>query len=357
FSSELCSAFEQLEYDFSKWVLPLSGGYDSRGILCLLRHAEGLRTVTWGTKASMREDGSDAAIASKLASSLGLSHEYFSTDIPEGSLEMVFDKFIAFGEGRIDNVSGYLDSFAIWHTLLDRGIEGIIRGDEGFGWRRVSSASEARQSVGLLLWSDYRLPLESEAFELKPQEIPGSLLRRDNEEPARWRDRLYQQYRAPTILAALTDLKAAFVEISNPLLSHRVIYAVRKLPDHLRTEKKLFKELVNEMSPRVPYASMRSIVGRKEIFHSEEAASLLAEYMSSEAARAVFSKPLLNYILQGMRGRSPKEPKKPVVTRMKRRLQRMFPEGMEPAFANANQKHIIDFHEWAFRVYVVCKSH
>src|SRR5690606_13864141 len=137
FRSELLSAMAALKFDSSKWVLPLSGGYDSRAILCMLGETAGLRAITWGTRESGDDPQSDAAIAKRVAEELGVAHEYFETDVTEGSLHQVFDKFVAYGEGRVTNISGYLDGFAIWQALLDRGVEGVIRGDEGFGWKSV----------------------------------------------------------------------------------------------------------------------------------------------------------------------------------------------------------------------------
>src|SRR5690606_29790847 len=130
----LCETFEELHLDRSKWVLALSGGYDSRGLLCLARQPAALRTITWGTRRSLANPASDSAVASSLATAVGASHEYFETDLVAGSLASVLEAFIAIGEGRIDHLSGYLDGFAPWRRLAGRGIEGVIRGDEGFGW-------------------------------------------------------------------------------------------------------------------------------------------------------------------------------------------------------------------------------
>jgi len=58
-----------------------------------------------------------------------------------------------------------------------------------------------------------------------------------------WRDRLYQQYRVPFLLAALSDLKLGYVEIVNPLLSDSVIDLIRQLPDSLRTHKVLLRNI------------------------------------------------------------------------------------------------------------------
>lgn len=63
FRSDLFSAISALNFDFSRWVLPLSGGYDSRAILCMLGQADGVRAITWGAASSGEDPLSDAAIA------------------------------------------------------------------------------------------------------------------------------------------------------------------------------------------------------------------------------------------------------------------------------------------------------
>ncbi|MBM3495425.1 MAG: hypothetical protein FJX72_14050, partial [Armatimonadetes bacterium] len=62
--------------DWTKWALPLSGGYDSRGILCLLKDHVGIpddfRAITWGLKSSLTERGNDAMVARQLAERMGV---------------------------------------------------------------------------------------------------------------------------------------------------------------------------------------------------------------------------------------------------------------------------------------------
>ena len=47
-----------MNLDYSKWKLLLSGGYDSRGILGLIKannqNTKNLETVTWGLKESLK---------------------------------------------------------------------------------------------------------------------------------------------------------------------------------------------------------------------------------------------------------------------------------------------------------------
>lgn len=353
--SRLEDALGSLDLNYSKWVLPLSGGYDSRAILQFLSCQKGLRAITWGTNEALGNPSSDAAIAARLALELDVPHEYFETDHVAGSIEQVFADFIRHSEGRVDRIGGYLDGFYVWRSLMNRGIEGIIRGDEGFGWRKVRSFVEARQSVGLWFWSDFdRLPL-LESIGLESQSLPGFLDRRVEESPSQWRDRLYHQYRIPTMLAALTDPKASYVEIANPLLTHSVIQHVRTMPDELRTEKSLFKKIVEEQFPRLPFASMKAIADQRAVLRSNEATEILGRCLRSDIARGIFSRELLNFVEQGM-ARDSISNMAPVPISIRKRVRNWVPATLRNAVRLPTQRPSIDFFAIAFRLYLACGS-
>src|SRR5262245_37058233 len=58
----VADACRRWSFDARKWVLTLSGGTDSRSLLCLLRH-RGIEAVTWGVPGSADQDGNDAHVA------------------------------------------------------------------------------------------------------------------------------------------------------------------------------------------------------------------------------------------------------------------------------------------------------
>ena len=234
------------DLDFEDWVLPLSGGCDSRAILCFLVE-DGLagakpRTITWSLERSIDEPGNDAYVARKLAAALGVKHQYFHTDLSNEPIGRLIDRFLGCGEGRIDKLSAYMDGMKTWRDLNADGVVGIIRGDEGFGWSSVTSEMTVRHSVGCALCADFaNLAEVIGKFGLAPQDVPAELLRGEGELLAAWRDRLYHVYRLPTVLAAQSDIKFAYVEQINPLLARPILQRVRELPDRLRTNKVLFR--------------------------------------------------------------------------------------------------------------------
>jgi hypothetical protein len=287
----VADACRRWPFDARKWVLTLSGGADSRSLLCLLRD-RGIEAVTWGLPDSTEQKGNDAQIARQIATALGVSHRFFPIDSHAGAPDVVLDRFLAAGEGRVARISGYVDGFRIWKTLFEEGYDGVIRGDEAFGSIPVSSPLDARFTVSLTTLADFFSAEEREAFELPDQPLPERLARRGDETLATWRDRLYQQYRVPTLLAGLTDLKTAYVEVSSPLLARSVLDCVRRLPDDLRTEKQLWRDLVGALLPDVALATRVAIPSLADCVADHRVLTVLIDELTSERAGAVFA-PLL----------------------------------------------------------------
>jgi hypothetical protein len=297
--------FATWRFDTSKWLLPLSGGVDSRGLLMQLRDRPGLRTVTWGTSVARQNGSSDAAVAGKLARALGVQHHYYVTDFSNEPREGLLERFLTAGEGRVARISGYTDGFAIWKRLFEDGIDGLVRGDEAFGTIPVPNEYNLRFRQGLTVLSDYFTPEQVASFELPAQRVPEHLDRQPGETIATWRDRGYLQYRVPMMLASLTDLKAAYVEVANPLLSRRVLEYVRRLPDELRTAKRLWRTVVAMKSPDLPYARDSAVLQLADLVKDPAVVQALLGELESASAREILPPPLRTQLL-GMTKRRPK---------------------------------------------------
>lgn len=282
---------ERWSFDAREWVLTLSGGADSRSLLYLLRN-RGVDTVTWGLPHTAEQEGGDAQVAREVARALAAPHRFFPIESHAHAPEVVLERFLAVGEGRVDSISGYVDGFEIWKTLFDHGYGGVIRGDEAFGWVPVRSEYAVRAATSLAMLADFFSAKELDAFELSAQRLPERLARSDGETLATWRDRLYQQSRIPTFLAALTDLKTAYLEVGNPLLARSVLECVRAMPDELRTDKPLWREIVASQLPDVALARRVAIPSMRDFLTDRGVLELLLAEVTSERAVTLLAAPL-----------------------------------------------------------------
>lgn len=349
--------FKTLDLDYDSWALPLSGGYDSRGILCFLtenRNVRCLRTITWGLMSSQRVKGNDAYIAKKLAENLGLSNKYYSTDLSTEPIEKVINRYVLIGEGRIDHVAAYMDGFGIWKTLFEDGIKGTIRGDECFGWLRTSSALGVKLTTGSALCSDYLNLKEYISYGIPVQEVTQFLDRRKGETFATWRDRLYQEYRIPTILSALSDLKLSYVEQISPFLSKKIIQQIRHLPDHLRTEKKVFKNIIRTIGPKIDFATSEATALPGNIFKGTQFVEFLRRELASDEAKEMFRKEFLDSILEGIRSGSNEKISNKKSGSLKRYAKKYLPLFLIRAIRKVSPP-VVDRHVLAFRVFLVYK--
>lgn len=353
----LSNFFKSLDLDYDSWVLPLSGGFDSRAILCFLAkntNVQHLMTVTWGLESSLSIKGNDAYVAKELAEQMNVPHKYYSTDLSTEPIERIVNRYVLLGEGRIDHVAAYMDGFNIWKTLFENGIKGTIRGDECFGWIRVSSALRVKLSTGCALCSDYSNLKEYTKYGIPTQRLPEFLNRRKRESFAMWRDRLYQEYRVPTVLAALSDLKFSYVEQISPFLSKKILRQIRQLPDRLRTEKKIFKNIVRAISPKIDFATSAAIAAMDDIFKRKQFVEFLRSELSSDNAKKIFGEEFLDFILKGMKT----EAKDKISTSLSASLRSYAKKNLPLSLINVMRKispPAVDKNVLAFRVFLICK--
>jgi hypothetical protein len=344
--------------DLGHSVLPLSGGYDSRAILCSLAeqmsNPTGLHTVTWGLEASAQEIGGDAKVAQEVAHAMGVKHEYYYTDNAVESTDTIVERFLLASEGRIDHLAGYMDGMEIWRRFHDNEIDWVLRGDEGFGWKQVSSDLTTRLSVGCGLCGDYEnLKNLSEDFGFPRQELPVELHRKDGETLFAWRDRLYHSYRMPTILAALSDIKLSYVEIVSPLLSKKILTAARSLPDNLRTDKALFKEIVEEMGPNVAFASKESAQNKREILRKASVVDVIERELQSPFATQLLGLKFIKWVSQSINREDEKSGarKQRLILLAKRALPQFIINLIFDKMVGAK----VDSYVLAFRVFIIVK--
>ncbi len=357
------STFASLDVDNAKWVLPLSGGHDSRAILQMLRNRQNLKAVTWGLKSALEDRQSDAWVAREVAQRFGVEHEYLETDRTDEAIEIVLDRFLAAGEGRTDHIAGYMDGFALWKRLHDAGCQGILRGDEAFGWKPVNTSYGVVRSVGMMRLSDYRNMQASGLAGAYEQLVPAMLQRISGESLETWRDRLYQTFRIPVILAALNELKSAYVEIANPFLSRAVIDQVRRMPAAMRTDKQLFRKIVENTPPAIPFADYPAIEAQANILGNPAFIGPIIRELNGSHAREIFPEKILEYLEKNVT-RSVKSRPTSVsnAKRLKSFIKRLLPGKVTTIIKSSIARiqsgppqEAIDANRLAFRAYIICR--
>jgi hypothetical protein len=284
----------RIELDPARWIVPLSGGVDSRGLLYCLGAAGRWQTVTWGAHSDKPLRLGDIEVAERVARGFKSRHRLQLLDLPNEDREKLMRRFLVAGEGRVAAMSGYADGFALWKKFHDEGVDGVVRGDEAFGLVPPPSTFEARRNARLLLCQDYFPKEQMARFDLAPQPIPASLERRAGEPLGRWTDRIYQQFRLPRFCAALTDLKSSYVEVCNPFLAGDLVAFVRQLPDRLRADKRLWRDWVETMLPGVPFAIHPTVSPLEDMLNDTGMLEFIIEELSRDCP--VLSPALRQYL-------------------------------------------------------------
>jgi len=309
---------EVLEDNFSKiriqndrWPLLLSGGFDSRGILLLLNHREGLQAITWGSPGAEEQPGGDVFLARQLCQHFGLRHRFFPMNLASSeSVRTTFDRFLVAGEGRNDALGAYLDGLLVWKTLYEEDAIGVLRGDVAFGWGPVRTEKEARMKNAAHMLADIGFTSPAD-LGLGEQVWPDYLQRRPDDTLEMWRDRIEQRYAAPLGLASLNDIKTAYVEILHPYLSRSILHYVRTMPDSFRTNKALFTRLIASLSPpaigfaseRPPqdmtdsqFTQGRAFIDNDQVVTLNRVEREVDSTLSSESATSLLSRDLLSVL-------------------------------------------------------------
>ncbi len=342
-----------LNLDYSKWVLPLSGGYDSRGILYLLKNTIGLKSITWGVEKSLNEKLNDAYVAKKVAEKFKIDHEYYLTDISNEPISIIFNRYLVCGEGRVDHIEGYMDGFKIWKDLFENSITGVIRGDEGFGFIHVFSDFDVRMRLGIPELTDYVNLVDIHDYGIEKLDVPQWMFKKQEETKETWFDRIYQLYRLPHVIAALNEIKLTYVEVITPLLTKQTIDVVRQLPDELRYHKKLFRKIVNLSGPRMPFAKYDAINSPADIFENKEVVDEIISEIKSKDFTEVLPLEFRIFILNKLSVKKDRPiPKKYSVFRI---IKSFMPENLKRLLRNTVLKKEMDFNILAFRSYIISK--
>jgi len=361
FKKSLLDSFNEMDVDLSEWILPISGGYDSRGIACLLketgRDISRLNSITWGTQNSEKNKKSDGYLGGAAAKSLGMQHKFCATDDVKESAEKVFDRFILCSEGRTDQIGGYTDGMTIWKDIFESGKHGVIRGDETFGGPASKSFLRGRLLTGCKLCTDFSNLENYEQYGFEKQIMPEHLKENPGKDTTGlYRERLYQEFRLPFTMSALSDIKYAYTEMLNPFLTRKIILQSRTLPDHLRNNKVLFTRIIDEISPKIPYASEDATDFSENILNTPAAIKIFSREIRMDYMKELFPEEFLNKVLvklqkpsaslnSGLRGK------------LKMMLKKNLPVAIRDNLRSNLPKPMLDIGMLAFRIYITGKMY
>ena len=283
----IAETFRHLNLDTERTALALSGGYDSRMILLMLKDRRPLHTVTWGRSNALADRANDASIAEQLAATMHTRHCYFALETPPEGVDAVLERFVRLGEGRTENLSGYMDGFTVWKTMHERGWKALLRGDEAFGCRAAATPADVYRNMKCNVLADFRIDGESPLAELAArQRRPEHLERRPTESFQAWRDRLNAEFELPYVIGALNDLKYHYLDVVHPLVTRRIVEQARRLPDELRTDKAAFRSIVEEFGLDVPYARTTAISSPDTVLRQPEVLNVLRERLREHSGGA-----------------------------------------------------------------------
>jgi hypothetical protein len=209
--------------------------------------------------------------------------------------------------------------------------------------------------MGLLFFKDYENLTKYEYLKSLKQELPAHLKQTESESLSTWRDRIFQEYRIPYAQALLADLKYPYVEQLNPFLSRKVAEVIRKMPDHLRSDKKLFKEIMKSLNPEgIPFSKKDSNTPLKDAVKKEEFVDLIKNELSSDYAEKLFPKPFLNQLVSNLKVKEISSQKE---SDLFKKLKDITPKRVKTYLAHQNPKLRLDENVLAFRVFIICRMH
>ncbi|MHC4954800.1 MAG: asparagine synthase-related protein [Planctomycetota bacterium] len=316
----LVGTCQSLSLDFSRWISGLSGGVDSRGVLLALREVGApigqMEAITWGRKIDWEEQGNDATVAREVAREIGIRHRSYRFEQSRDSPDRIIDRFLARGEGRLDQLAGFVDGFELWRVLFDDGYLGLLRADHPFGNAHVETAAQARHLIGCPLCSDFSNLRDHEKYGFQKHALPESLVQREDESVVTYRDRLYHAFRVPTMLSAWNEGRHCYIETLCPFLSRACIEQARRMPDRLRTRKETYRGVIGAWGPAIALSTNDALASARDFIVQPEVIDLMRRELSSESARSVLPAEFLDDALAGL-------PPKSLLGKVRRRVARL----------------------------------
>lgn len=260
----------------------LSGGVDSRAILGAYlenrkKANQAVSTVSWGIDENAFN--SDAEIARKMSTYSSTNHIFLKRSVDNFS--EYFTKTISLIDWHSDVPAYHSSELSLMQQLSHQGIKTVVRGDETFGWKKLSrSIYSCLSLVGLKpikfisglnsllnndvlkIIKDQQEPSFSDLIQSKPPEFSQS----------QFKDYLYFYQRLQTYLNTASYYKMYYFFHYNPLLDYNILDFIEYLPDSHRKNKQFFRNYVMKYYPdlnKFEYAKHSGLEPVNELVYSD----------------------------------------------------------------------------------------
>ncbi len=291
-------------------LVSLSGGFDSSGILGILRKFAKPESVhTFSYVFGQPQKGSDALVARQMAQITGYPHDLLQAY--DGDIAATIRRNAQLGQG----LANFCDEIDAWQRQAETAAPAsvVLAGDECFGWadRRIVSTDDVLVSVCLRKFdfaaavSPYLdTSVRREMTDSLAAEIDGIVAQSAGESLHDMKDVLYLHHRLQWgLLPWRRFVIGEFFEVREPFLETSVLELIKRLPPADRIGKALYREAIQELVPEV-FAVPRARTGqaaprwRKELAKNHTAIRELLKKPST--LDAVIEPAVLNRMLDSL---------------------------------------------------------
>jgi hypothetical protein len=254
-------------------IIPLSGGWDSRGLAAFAsvvarRDGRRIRTVTWGVPGGEDVPDTDPAVARDVAKFLDTDHVYMAR--PTSSWIDDFETMFTLLDGLTDDCVFHPNEHALLRHLHDElGATHIFTGNHMFGPAGpAESDAEAMARIGIAHLTEYEPlwdlfskkhidALRGVSGDYAAQVLAGCTMRDFNDR----KDYLHYSQRLQNYTARSGHYKQCAIWVHNPWLDRSIMDFMAQVPPALRIEKQLYKRAMQSLFPeleRIPHVGART---------------------------------------------------------------------------------------------------
>ncbi|WP_428266365.1 asparagine synthase-related protein [Haliangium sp.] len=246
-------------------AVPLSGGYDSRGLLlCAARVSDGpVRTLTWGRPGGESEEDSDPQVARLLSLRLGTQHHFLER--ATGSFEADFEQMFALLDGLTDDCALHPNEHALLRRVHDElGVDGVFIGNHCFGAGRADNDAEAMARIGIHslgefepMWDIFDHDRLDELCERSSAYAARALADCPAHDFCNRKDYLHFTQYVQGYATRSSHYKQLALVVDNPWLDRDILAYLGTIPPHYRIHRALYKQALAALDPEIaamPYA-------------------------------------------------------------------------------------------------------